>query len=81
MKFILLMVVVGVVLWMISSRSRKGGPPVSPPVSPPARKPAVPSPMLACARCGMHVPQAEALTDSAGLPYCSVPHRDAGPGG
>jgi uncharacterized protein len=37
--------------------------------------------MLACARCGMHVPQAEALIDSAGRPYCGVPHRDAGPGG
>ncbi len=76
MKFILLMVVVGVVLWMINSRGRKAVPPPSRPGQPPGG----PSPMLACTRCGVHVPQPEAVTDSAGRPYCGVPHRDAGPG-
>jgi uncharacterized protein len=79
MKFILLLLVVGVVIWMINSRGRKPLPPS--PGARPGRQSATPSPMLACAHCGVHVPQAEAVTDSAGHPYCGAPHRDAGPGG
>lgn len=46
----------------------------------PGNKPAdKPTPMLACAHCGVHLPQAEALTDAAGRPFCGEAHRLAGP--
>lgn len=35
--------------------------------------------MVACAHCGIHLPASEALRDAADRPYCSAPHRDAGP--
>jgi uncharacterized protein len=31
--------------------------------------------MLQCARCGVHIPASEALTDEAGLVFCSEEHR------
>jgi uncharacterized protein len=34
--------------------------------------------IVACAHCGVHLPQADALNDSAGLAYCGEPHRLAG---
>jgi uncharacterized protein len=36
--------------------------------------------LLACAHCGVHLPQSEALIDASGRPYCSDAHRLAGPG-
>lgn len=33
--------------------------------------------MVQCARCGVHLPQSEAL-DRDGRHYCSADHRDAG---
>ena len=38
-----------------------------------------PQTMVACAHCGVHLPQHEACADAAGLPYCSDAHRLAGP--
>lgn len=38
-----------------------------------------PQAMLACARCGVHLPSGEALTDAEGQSYCCAAHRDAGP--
>ncbi len=35
--------------------------------------------MLACAHCGVHLPQADARLDAAGRPYCSDAHRLLGP--
>jgi len=35
--------------------------------------------MLACAHCGVHLPQAEAQMDVAGRPYCGEAHRLLGP--
>jgi uncharacterized protein len=77
MKFILLLLVVGVVGWLISTRSRK---PLPPPARP-GRPPAGPSAVLACAHCGLHVVPAEVVRDAAGRPYCGVAHRSAGPAG
>ena len=36
-------------------------------------------PMVSCARCGLHLPDSEAVRDGARLPYCCAAHRDAGP--
>ena len=75
MKYLLLAVLVGVALWLFSARRR------GPRVPPPAKRSgqAEPTPMLACTHCGVHLPQAEALADSAGRPYCTEAHRRAGP--
>lgn len=35
--------------------------------------------MVACARCGVHLPVREALDDSQGRHYCCAAHRDAAP--
>jgi uncharacterized protein len=75
MKYLLVLVVIGV-LWMLFKRSgsrigRDDDP------SPPTVKPT--SAMLACAHCGLHLPQAEVVADAAGRPYCSDTHRAAGP--
>lgn len=44
----------------------------------PAKPPQVED-MVACAHCGVHLPASEACQDTAGQPYCSAAHRDAGP--
>lgn len=74
-RLILFVVLVGVVVWMLTTRSRR------PPGSPRAgrRPPAEPTAMRECAHCGLHLPQAEALSDDQGRPYCSEAHRRAGP--
>ena len=77
MKFLLLLVVLGVAVWVIGVRRRGSS---APPPSP--RHPAGDGPheaMLACARCGLHLPQTEVLIDAAGRAYCSEAHRAAGP--
>ncbi len=75
MKYLLVMAVVGVVLWlMFGSRRRVGKPPR--PAAPPAAEPMV---MVACAHCGVNLPRTEALQDGAARPFCSESHRAAGP--
>ncbi|NTV10667.1 MAG: hypothetical protein HGA47_07815 [Zoogloea sp.] len=36
--------------------------------------------MVACAQCGVHVPESEAVFDGE-VPYCSIEHRRLGPRG
>lgn len=77
MKFLLLLALVAVAGWLFFGRRR---PPATPPQDP--ARPAVrqgSEPMLVCAHCGVHLPQAEALTDAAGRPYCTEAHRLQGP--
>ena len=74
MKFLLLIAVVGLVLWLLRSKSRRGAEGPRTPKSKPGAQP-----MLACAHCGVHLPQAEAKMDVGGRPYCSDAHRLAGP--
>lgn len=77
MKFLLLLLVIGVAVWLIIGRRR--GPPPTPKTPPRPAEPAEPAAMLACAHCGVHVPQAETVMDAAGRPYCGALHRLAGP--
>jgi uncharacterized protein len=76
LKLLLLVLVIAVLAWMLGTR-RRGGPPAAGPGG--KRPPPGATPMLACAHCGVHLPQSEALSDGAGLPYCSQAHRAAGP--
>jgi uncharacterized protein len=74
MKFLLVLVVVGGVLWlMFGRRGRIGKAPQKPG---PAAGPVV---MVACAHCGLNLPLTEAPQDADGRPYCGAAHLAAGP--
>lgn len=74
MKFLLVIVVILVGAWLLLGRRGSRPPPVKP-----AQKTADPQSMLACAHCGVHLPEADATKDAASRPYCSEAHRLAGP--
>ncbi len=77
MKYLLLLGVVLGVLWLLrQARSRKQ---VRPPAS--TQPPPVATEIVACARCGVHLPRAEALEGARGLHYCSPVHQREAEGG
>jgi uncharacterized protein len=76
-KFALLLIIVLAVVFVVRTQMRKE-----------ARRrteeAAAKTNMVACAHCGLHLPQAEAVVADVGgtvLPYCSEAHREAGPTG
>ena len=86
MKYLLVLLVVVIGLFLLMGRVRRPRPPDEPPrpdrSPPPAATPAAkasPVPMLACAHCGVHLPSEEARLDAAGRGYCGDAHRLAGP--
>ncbi|MBL8314020.1 MAG: hypothetical protein JNK55_09745 [Rubrivivax sp.] len=80
MKYLLLLVVLAVAGFILFGRRRPPPPPASGRTSTgPARDPQAPQVMLACAHCGLHLPQAEARMDAAGRAYCNDAHRLLGP--
>ncbi len=79
LKLLLMIAVLGVAVWLWIGRRR---PPGAPPAAKPPAKPATeaaPQTMLACVRCGVHLPRADALFDVGGQAYCSEAHRLQGP--
>ncbi len=79
MKFLLLLVVLGVAVLMLTTRSRD---PSEPQAGKRGRRAArAGETMVACAHCGLHLPQSEVVADAAGRAYCSEAHRLAGPRG
>lgn len=72
MKFLLVLVVVVVLLWLMFGR-RRGNTAARKPAAPPA-----PAAMIACAHCGVHLPQSDAVGSGAQW-FCSEAHRLAGP--
>jgi uncharacterized protein len=70
MKLLLLLAVVLLVAWLwrarrtTPTRGRQAPPPAAP----------QPQDMVACALCGTHLPQTEAVTGRQGV-YCSAEHR------
>lgn len=80
MKYVLLLAVVVLALWWFKRRGDDSGRPAAPPPKAPKRGPAAePATVVACAHCGMHLPQPEAVMDAGGRPYCGEAHRIAGP--
>jgi len=78
MKYLLLLVVLGVALmWWLAGRRRGPGAVQRKPDA--GSRKAGPAPMIACAHCALHLPQPDALFDAAGRPFCSEAHRLAGP--
>ena len=43
------------------------------------RRPPGPQSMVACAHCGLHLPQPDAVEGEGGRHYCSAEHRRLGP--
>lgn len=79
-KYLLVLLVVGIGLWMLTARlradrrrdqNRQGQRP------PEQKKQQLPD-MVACAKCGLHLPAVDALYQGP-TPYCCAVHRDSGP--
>lgn len=80
MKYLMVVAVVGIVLWLLLGRQRRGGGGASGgPSTGAAPRQAEPVAMLECSHCKLHLPRAEARFDAAGRPYCCDAHRAAGP--
>lgn len=76
MKYLLVIAVVGVLLWLMVGRKRSVGGGASKTA---AARPASPVEMLECAHCKVHLPKSDARFDAAGRAYCGDAHRLAGP--
>jgi uncharacterized protein len=75
---ILLGVAVVLVMWFTKGRLRGKRPPAEGPNGDGKAGTAGPATMVSCAHCGVHLPQTDALTDSAGRHFCGEQHRLAG---
>lgn len=82
MKFLLLLVVLAVVvMWVVARQGRrKATPPLRKATADKTSTNAAPAKMLACARCGVHLPSTDAVFDDTGRAFCGAEHRLAGPG-
>ena len=75
MKFLLLIVLVLIVIWVMRAGPRMNLPkaPPTPPAPPPHKDEEL---MLSCAQCGLHLPKGEALPGRGGV-FCGEAHRAA----
>jgi uncharacterized protein len=72
-RFFILALLVGLVLWLLFGRSRKRAAGDSA-----ARRQHEPVSFAVCAHCGVHLPLSDAVLDGQ-TAYCSESHRLAGP--
>jgi uncharacterized protein len=77
MKYLLVLFVIAIGFWMVSTRSRRPASRDDKPKSRAAK--GRPQEMVRCAHCGLHLPAADAVADGA-LAYCTDEHRRLGPG-
>lgn len=81
MKYLLLILIIGLVFFMLGLKSsRRETPPPAPKPPAPPPPPATPQDIVSCAHCGLHVPRSEAYPGRGGL-FCSAAHRAAHEGG
>lgn len=71
MSKLLLFVLLGVAIYLWMRAVRRAQKQDAPPQSP------SPQPIVACAQCGVHVPQSDSLM-AAGQHYCCEQHREQG---
>ena len=71
MKYLLVLLVVVVAVGIWRSKRRAEVAEQTRPASPPKRLQS----MVACAHCGLHLPQADAVSDASGKVFCSAEHR------
>lgn len=77
MKYVLVFVVLALAFWMWRKNRSPGAAPHDERVSGGTQMPrsnAPPQLMVTCAHCGLHLPQAEAVTGQRAV-YCSLAHR------
>ena len=79
MKYLVVLLVVGLGLWLLVTRLRGGGGPGDEVRRGPGKPPAGPVVMVQCAHCGLHLASSDALPEASRL-YCSEAHRRLGPG-
>ena len=77
MKYLLVLIVVGVAFWLWRSGRKTDRETIRPPK--PASERLQPQVMLRCAHCGIHLPEAESTPGRQGV-YCSVAHRQVAEG-
>lgn len=77
-KYLLVLLVVGLAVWMLSTKFRRRDEADAPP-KPPGDAAKVPAPldMVACAHCGLHLPAADAVLGGSRV-FCSEAHRALG---
>ena len=73
MKFLLVFFIFMVLLWQWRNRHSDTDTPADRKAAG-AKKPVQPTPMMACAHCGLHVTADDAIAGNQGS-YCSVAHR------
>ncbi len=71
--FLRVLLIVAGVLLVIKLLKARSAPP--PPAPRPARPPRPPDEIVACAHCGLRLPQAEALPAGDGRFFCGEAHR------
>lgn len=76
MKYLLVLFVVGIALWLLLGRGRKARQRVDAAATRKAE--AAKARMAACAHCGLHLPEPEALFDAQGRAFCGDEHRRLG---
>ncbi len=75
MKYLLLLALLVGVFWIWSKRGRDRPDTCESKTSAP-----LPEKMVICARCGVYLPEGEALIDNAGRTYCCEAHRSVSRG-
>lgn len=78
MKYLLLLLVIGIGLWMVAKRLRGPAPPNEPRSTDRSKNAPAPAAMVECAHCGLHLPAADAVLDGRHV-YCGEAHRRLGP--
>ena len=69
MKYLIVIAVVVLVLWLLRGAQRGGARRTPPPKAPPRIED-----MVSCAQCGVHLPHSEALPGRGGM-FCGAAHR------
>jgi uncharacterized protein len=78
MKYLLVLLVIAIGLWMLNKRLRGPGSSRPPAGGREGAKSQAPAAMLECAHCGLHLPAADAVSDGDHV-YCGEAHRRLGP--
>ena len=73
MKYLLVLAVLAIAIWIWRSRHRKS---VQESRSTERQRIAAPQEMVKCAQCGLHLPRADAVLDSAQHAFCGAAHRE-----
>ncbi|MEP6724012.1 MAG: PP0621 family protein [Variovorax sp.] len=77
MKYLIVLLVVAVAIWLWRRNRREEMEEARPPQAAPP-KVGEPQTMLRCAHCGLHLPASDAIAGPGDKVFCSTAHREAG---